>query len=230
MLNWRAVTLLLFVLSAFACEEKKPAPMPEKEQADAEKAAEADPARADADAEVKPEAEPAPEAKVAWEPVAADALTDAQRAQLERAKKARQEMGGTMLGLVSRTVKDEGFEAAIEVCSGKAPEIAAQVAREHDVKLGRTSFKLRNARNTAPEWAREHVARKSAEPLYVANKDGGFGELSAIKVGPPCLKCHGQADQLGPGVADTLAKLYPEDRATGFAAGDLRGWFWVEVN
>jgi hypothetical protein len=26
-----------------------------------------------------------------------------------------------------------------------------------------------------------------------------------------------------------LAARYPDDRATGFAPGDLRGWFWVEV-
>lgn len=222
MLNWRTVTTLLFVLSALACEEKKPA---QTSGVDTNGTLATPEAKNDGAA-----AKFVPEAKVAWMPVAAEALTDAQKAQLERAKKARQEMGGAMLGLVSKAVKEEGFEAAIEVCSGKAPELAAQVAAKHDVKLGRTSFKLRNTKNTAPDWAKEHVAKRSTAPLYVANKDGGFGELSAIKVGPPCLKCHGQADQLGPGVADTLAKLYPEDRATGFAAGDLRGWFWVEVN
>jgi hypothetical protein len=26
-----------------------------------------------------------------------------------------------------------------------------------------------------------------------------------------------------------LAKTYPGDRATGFAAGELRGWFWLEI-
>ena len=44
-----------------------------------------------------------------------------------------------------------------------------------------------------------------------------------------CLQCHGKVDDLAPEVRDVLAKNYPQDRATGFAAGDLRGWFWVEV-
>jgi hypothetical protein len=30
-------------------------------------------------------------------------------------------------------------------------------------------------------------------------------------------------------VKQTLAKEYPDDQATGFEEGDLRGWFWIEV-
>ena len=31
----------------------------------------------------------------------------------------------------------------------------------------------------------------------------------------------------GATAADALAALYPDDEATGFAEGDLRGWFWT---
>ena len=30
-------------------------------------------------------------------------------------------------------------------------------------------------------------------------------------------------------VKNELASLYPNDQATGFKEGDLRGWFWVNV-
>jgi hypothetical protein len=30
-------------------------------------------------------------------------------------------------------------------------------------------------------------------------------------------------------VRQALLQRYPEDRAIGYAEGDLRGWFWVEV-
>jgi hypothetical protein len=43
------------------------------------------------------------------------------------------------------------------------------------------------------------------------------------------MACHGPSDSLAPDVADALALHYPDDRATGFTEGDLRGWFWVEV-
>jgi hypothetical protein len=41
--------------------------------------------------------------------------------------------------------------------------------------------------------------------------------------------CHGLEDQITPDVKSQLAELYPEDRATGFKEGDLRGWFWIEM-
>ena len=30
-------------------------------------------------------------------------------------------------------------------------------------------------------------------------------------------------------IGDLLGTSYPDDRAVGFAAGDLRGWYWVEA-
>jgi hypothetical protein len=29
--------------------------------------------------------------------------------------------------------------------------------------------------------------------------------------------------------ASRINESYPDDQALGFAAGDLRGWFWVEI-
>ena len=43
---------------------------------------------------------------------------------------------------------------------------------------------------------------------------------------PLCLTCHGT--ELDPAIAAQIAASYPADEATGFAAGDFRGVFWVE--
>jgi hypothetical protein len=43
------------------------------------------------------------------------------------------------------------------------------------------------------------------------------------------LACHGPEEALQPEVRAALDQRYPEDRATGYAAGDLRGAFWAEV-
>ena len=53
-----------------------------------------------------------------------------------------------------------------------------------------------------------------------------MGYVEPIMVQPMCLVCHGEA--LQPGVAAQIDERYPEDRATGFKAGDFRGVFWVE--
>ena len=60
------------------------------------------------------------------------------------------------------------------------------------------------------------------------SRDGTLGVLTPIQMASSCLTCHGGPEDLGEGVADALAKHYPEDAATGFAEGELRGWFWVE--
>jgi hypothetical protein len=43
---------------------------------------------------------------------------------------------------------------------------------------------------------------------------------------PLCVACHGKF--LAPDVAAIIEEAYPEDQATGFEVGDLRGVFWVE--
>jgi hypothetical protein len=58
--------------------------------------------------------------------------------------------------------------------------------------------------------------------------DGGrreFRFMKAITTQPLCLTCHGEA--ISPEVAAKLSELYPDDRATGFREGDLRGAFVV---
>jgi hypothetical protein len=49
--------------------------------------------------------------------------------------------------------------------------------------------------------------------------------MKAIPTGEVCLKCHGT--QIAPEVSQVLASLYPEDRATGYKEGDIRGAFVV---
>ena len=41
-----------------------------------------------------------------------------------------------------------------------------------------------------------------------------------------CLACHGEHP--AEAVRERLAALYPEDNASGYREGDLRGVFWAE--
>ena len=122
-----------------------------------------------------------------------------------------------------------GPPAAIEVCSREASRIADRVGNECGVKIGRTSFKLRNLRNTPPEWAVPLIEQRPTEPQFVELADRHTGALFPILLKVQCLACHGPKDQIAEDVREQLAKLYPDDHAIGFNDGDLRGWFWVEV-
>lgn len=123
-----------------------------------------------------------------------------------------------------------GPAEAIDVCRVRAPRIAASLSIT-GVRLGRTSHKLRNPENIAPAWANDILdtylddaaARK---PVAVRLADGRVGHAEPIVAQPLCLVCHGES--LAPELAEAIADAYPDDRATGFSAGDLRGIFWVE--
>jgi len=123
-----------------------------------------------------------------------------------------------------------GPDEAIQVCRVKAPGIANSLSVA-GVRMGRTSHKLRNPDNTAPDWVSPIMQTflddpSSREPLAVGLADNRWGYVEPIMLQPLCLTCHGS--ELAPGVAEQISELYPEDHAIGFEAGDLRGVFWLE--
>ena len=124
----------------------------------------------------------------------------------------------------------EGPAAAIEVCSELAPGIASSLSVD-GVRMGRSSHKLRNPDNVAPEWLQPLIASYASgasemRSQTVALEEGRNGYAEPIIVQPMCLTCHGS--ELGADVAAQIAAKYPADEATGFSEGDFRGGFWVE--
>ncbi|MGE0710816.1 MAG: DUF3365 domain-containing protein [Planctomycetota bacterium] len=145
------------------------------------------------------------------------------------AKAAAEALGKRLMARLQQALTSEGTAGGIRACSAEAQELTAAVAKEQGVAIGRTSFRLRNPKNAPPEWAREWVTAKVAEPRFQEQPDGRLRALLPIKLQPLCVVCHGPADQLGDDVKQVLAERYPQDQATGFQPGDLRGWFWVEL-
>ncbi|MCA9026192.1 MAG: DUF3365 domain-containing protein [Planctomycetaceae bacterium] len=147
----------------------------------------------------------------------------------ERALAAKQALFDRLSSRLLAAMSSGGPAAAIEVCSQEAPRIASEVSEEHGLKIGRTSFKLRNPKNSPPAWAQRFVEERTVEPQFVDLEDGQFGAFLPIMLKPQCMTCHGPADQIDPQVLSKLNELYPDDQATGFQIDELRGWFWIEV-
>jgi hypothetical protein len=125
---------------------------------------------------------------------------------------------------------EQGPAQAIDVCRLQAPAIAA-AASVDGVTIGRTSFRLRNPGNAPSVWQqvglRHYQQSEDREPMLIDLENGQMGYMEPIVTAPMCLACHGS--ELSVEVKDALAKHYPADQATGFAAGDLRGIFWVSL-
>lgn len=150
--------------------------------------------------------------------------SEEQRTELLAAKDALfQQLSGKLMAAMS-----QGPAQAIAVCRKEAPKIATSVGEEQDVKIGRVGVRLRNPNNTGPAWAAPLIEAKQDTPVFANLSNGSAAALLPIKLQGQCLMCHGPKEQIAPIIQDQLAKLYPNDEATGFQEGELRGRFWVE--
>jgi len=143
----------------------------------------------------------------------------------------QQELSGKLMAAMSTG----GPVRAIEVCRTEAPLTARSLSESTGAQVGRTALRVRNAANAADEAERavlqdfEETLRagvKEPPEHFEVGPDGASRYMRAIVTQPPCLTCHGT--EIAPGVKEALARLYPGDEATGYAAGDLRGAFVIE--
>lgn len=241
------LALLSLTLGTFACTARKPAeeaPKSAGSQAAApQSAAQADaPAEAQAEAHAKADA-PAQEAQEAkaqadapplalgpgWSQVAEADLKPAQQQALARGRAARKQVSERLQGALQAALKEGGPTHAVGFCNTEAPGLHTADLPE-GVRLGRSSHRLRNPNNKPPVWTVSRIAAQENKPLLVEGHTGIVGELVPIPMAPVCATCHGQKESFTPELTQILAQHYPQDAATGFAEGDLRGWFWFEAD
>jgi len=159
-------------------------------------------------------------------------------AEAQRAKSAIAVFAASLQTALKRAMMEGGPVNAIEVCNSKAGPIAEAVASEQGLQLARVSLKNRNPANAPNDWqqpvlesfeSRRAAGENPAELAWmeVAEIKGGqeFRFMKAIPTSPLCLQCHGSA--IAPDVSVRLNELYPQDQATGFTEGDIRGAFVV---
>jgi len=126
----------------------------------------------------------------------------------------------------------------LTVCNTKAAPISVAVSEKVGLTIKRTSLKPRNAKNVPDDWEKavleqfeqrktQGEASKTLEFHEVIEKDGQrqLRYMKAIRTAAPCLTCHGS--EIDQKIQDKLNELYPEDKATGYEAGDLRGAFSI---
>ncbi len=155
----------------------------------------------------------------------------------------RQTVKGFMIklkGELQAAMKAGGPINAIGVCHVTAPHIAEQVSSEADLNISRVSLKNRNPNNAvaAGSWqesvltqfdasAAEGTDPSTLEYAALEEIDGtpSYVYMKAIPTAELCLNCHGS--QLKPEVQAKISELYPDDKATGYQAGDIRGAFVI---
>jgi hypothetical protein len=159
-----------------------------------------------------------------------------------RGQAAMAAFSGRLRSELGQAIERDGALGAIDFCKVEAPRIADQAMAEHGVRLGRVAVpgRHRNPGNVADGWQALALADFQAavaaggapEAQVKAVRDGLPADVElrlarGIRVEPACLLCHGTA--VAPELSAHIKQRYPDDRATGFSEGDLRGAIWAEV-
>lgn len=159
-------------------------------------------------------------------------------AAIAAAKSAAGTLGTRLRTRLTDAMNNGGATNAVQVCSAEAQPMAEAVAKETGAKVGRSSLKLRNPKDAAPGWVQTWLlAQGDKKAEAVTGIEGVFDSptgkvarfLKPIAIEGACLSCHGDPAQMSEPVKAAIAAKYPEDKATGYQNGDLRGALWAEV-
>jgi hypothetical protein len=133
-------------------------------------------------------------------------------------------------------MQTNGVVAAVNVCSDTAQTLTDQYSAEQGVYIRRISFNNRNEANVPDEFEAEGLKYfeelknsgnlDQSTELFEVVEDRGVRSvryLRPIIIQAPCLNCHGTAESISPEVRAIINDKYPDDKATGYNSGDLRG-------
>lgn len=185
---------------------------------------------------------PAPPATAPTPAPAVDLLTsssiDDGGTDLGRAGAAARMLGLQLQQRMGKAMSSGGPADAVRVCADEAQGLTALIQGRTGVHVGRSSLRLRNPANAGPTWVQEWLKQNGNRPAadttpletVVDTPEGARARVAIpIAVQAPCLTCHGSSEQIAPEVRELLSTRYPDDAATGYAAGDLRGVLWAEA-
>ena len=160
--------------------------------------------------------------------------------QLIEARRISNELMETVRGLLLQEIQKGGFSSAVRVCSELAQEMTNRFSRQTGHYLRRVSLRYRNPKNAPDAYeqgklqAFDHLNREkklSGEYWEVVQEPGleYLRYMKPLTVAPLCITCHGPKENIPSGVQAILKEKYPEDQATGYLVGDLRGAISVKI-
>jgi hypothetical protein len=159
---------------------------------------------------------------------------------LKQARQISDELTDKVRGLLLTELEKGGYDGAIRVCSEVAQNITQEFNRDTGHSVRRVSLGYRNTKDIPDDYEsrmlkrldRQNREKRLPPEYYEVVRERGQDYLRYFKpivAGKMCLNCHGQPDQIPPLVTAVLKEKYPNDRATGYREGDLRGAVSVKI-
>jgi len=149
-------------------------------------------------------------------------------------------LGGALKSQLKAKMKeDKTGLTALAFCTSSANDITKAVNKKLPpyAKVRRTSLKVRNDKNNEPDALDKKVMEKfeaeikaktlTPKSIMVVKEGDVTRVYKPLVAKAVCLKCHGT--NLSPKIAEAIKSSYPDDKATGFKEGDLRGVIVAEI-
>lgn len=160
----------------------------------------------------------------------------AQDAWVDEARRVAASVPPKLAAVLTAEIERAGPAHAIGVCRDEAPRLARAASQETGWSVRRVSLRERNPKAVPDDWERaalEDFDRRAAagekpatlERAEVVPLQGRpvMRYMRALPVVELCTQCHGSAERISPAVRERLAELYPQDKATGYSIGQIRG-------
>lgn len=138
----------------------------------------------------------------------------------------------TLSSNLQKAMAEGGVKHAVQFCNIEAMPLTDSLSTNFGVELRRASHRPRNPANQADSLELESIMlymkqiKQEAElkPLvYESNQHITYHAPIRI-ANALCLSCHGQPSiDISDNDLKTITELYPDDHATGFTFGELRG-------
>lgn len=156
----------------------------------------------------------------------------APQAWVAGARGVAQAVPAKLLDTLNGEIAKSGVLGALDVCHDKAPLMAQAASEKTGWTIRRVSLKNRNPKAVPDAWERaalEDFDRRAAAGEAASGLEkaevvqGERRYIKALPVQQVCLACHGAPEKIPAEVTQRLHTLYPQDLATGYAIGQLRG-------
>ncbi len=166
-----------------------------------------------------------------------NAMSTGEKLLILQSRKIVQDFKRRLGKTLKYSLKSAGPASAIKTCSEIAPKLATEFSEKFQIKIYRVSLKNRNLIQGKPDqWETirlkdfdEHktLLEKDAflETSEITNESDRFyfRYMQALSVKPLCLTCHGEKNYIPVEVKQILRRIYPNDTATEYRIGDIRG-------
>ncbi|MDD5716747.1 MAG: DUF3365 domain-containing protein [Sulfuricurvum sp.] len=158
-----------------------------------------------------------------------ESLSEEQRVQ--KGEQVSLMLTQTLGGALKSQLQTGGALKALRFCTLNALSLTDQVGQATDTSIKRISIQNRNPANGVSkeentmleQWNMLVKNHKSPPPHVLVKEKEHYTFYKPILINNEvCLKCHGHLEADSE-LAKEIRSAYPEDKATGYKMGDLRG-------